>query len=439
MGNSASLRALAMTALVLLIFVPSAWARKWSDRFGNSMTAKFVRVHEGKAVFLRAGKVVMVAFGDLVDEDQQYIRNELEASGQASLLPPAVSRSDAPSGWKSDNRTEVASQGLPKLPVVQRVWTDVQDRKITAGFVRTDGDEVVLLVDGKEVNVSLARLSRSDQNYVRARERAETLAANRGGESPLPTGVHFPGSGSTPPGSAQPAANGWLNSIPGIPEQSGWRGATELVSSGVPAPSGAAETYGNEPGSTAHAGMPHGSTADSGHETVGNRPSDSHRDLSNGGAGSGSGRNGIANEPEAYASNLPAGYPASGSRHSGMPTAFRHAPPSASITPPSPPMPAMPDPPQMPPSMFEEVGLCSNCNKEVSDDFGAGDNCPHCGVFFAYEEDESGQKIKTANSPQEDRSRITGRSIRGIVKLVFFGFAAVAGLCGWLCRKVAGE
>jgi predicted RNA-binding Zn-ribbon protein involved in translation (DUF1610 family) len=37
-------------------------------------------------------------------------------------------------------------------------------------------------------------------------------------------------------------------------------------------------------------------------------------------------------------------------------------------------------------SPFQQVGVCSSCNKEVPDSVTAGDKCPHCGVFFSKDE-----------------------------------------------------
>jgi hypothetical protein len=88
------------------------------------------------------------------------------------------------------------------------------------------------------------------------------------------------------------------------------------------------------------------------------------------------------------------------------------------------------------PDWQQEGGVCSNCNKEVSDEYGAGDNCPHCGVFFEYEEDEHGNKTEVATNSGGSDVRVTGRGIRGIVKLLLFGFVGVASLVGWVCRKL---
>jgi predicted RNA-binding Zn-ribbon protein involved in translation (DUF1610 family) len=42
-----------------------------------------------------------------------------------------------------------------------------------------------------------------------------------------------------------------------------------------------------------------------------------------------------------------------------------------------------------------EVKVCLNCKKEVPASTKAGDRCPHCGVYFAYEQNRDGSKTYT--------------------------------------------
>ena len=41
---------------------------------------------------------------------------------------------------------------------------------------------------------------------------------------------------------------------------------------------------------------------------------------------------------------------------------------------------------------FEETYVCTNCNKQLPKNIKAGDRCPHCRAFLAYEEGPNGQK-----------------------------------------------
>jgi hypothetical protein len=52
-------------------------------------------------------------------------------------------------------------------------------------------------------------------------------------------------------------------------------------------------------------------------------------------------------------------------------------------------------PPRFAPQMVE-YKYCKQCGKTVPNNLGAGDKCPHCGVFFSFEEDTSGKIIKRA-------------------------------------------
>ena len=78
--------------------------------------------------------------------------------------PSAASKPIADVIEKPSNPSTAPKKG----PAEERTWTDVQGRKITAQFVRADGDAVVLLKHEKEVTVPLARLSPGDRAYVRS-------------------------------------------------------------------------------------------------------------------------------------------------------------------------------------------------------------------------------------------------------------------------------
>lgn len=73
----------------ILILPDLVFARTWHDRAGRRMTGDFVRVHNGRIVLRRTGgAVVTVDFGDLVESDQEFLREELESRNQGDLLPP---------------------------------------------------------------------------------------------------------------------------------------------------------------------------------------------------------------------------------------------------------------------------------------------------------------------------------------------------------------
>jgi hypothetical protein len=64
--------------------------RKWSDRRGKQITARFIRFHEGKAILMQGNKPVDVPFGDLGDADQTFLKERFEALGKGDDVPPAI-------------------------------------------------------------------------------------------------------------------------------------------------------------------------------------------------------------------------------------------------------------------------------------------------------------------------------------------------------------
>ena len=117
------------------------------------------------------------------------------------------------------------------------------------------------------------------------------------------------------------------------------------------------------------------------------------------------------------------------------------------------PPPSFPGRPE--PDEDEIDGYCSNCDAPIPASIGAGDKCPSCGVFFEYEEDEYGREqhysdqsnldataqanIREFEQEQSSSSfRLRGRSIRGIVWLVFVVGGGLLTFAGWIGRKVMG-
>jgi hypothetical protein len=64
--------------------------RKWTDRRGKQVNARFVRFHDGKAILMQGNKPVDVPFGDLSDADQAFLKERYEALGKGDDVPPAI-------------------------------------------------------------------------------------------------------------------------------------------------------------------------------------------------------------------------------------------------------------------------------------------------------------------------------------------------------------
>jgi len=75
-------------ALLLLCATAEAKYRTWTDTQERTVTADFVRINNGNVVLKQNnGKVIQVPYLSLSDEDQEFVRELLEAKGQADQLP----------------------------------------------------------------------------------------------------------------------------------------------------------------------------------------------------------------------------------------------------------------------------------------------------------------------------------------------------------------
>jgi len=76
-----------LAAFLTLAVSAAAMARTWTDSQGRKIQAKFVRIHQGKVILDRGGKVLSMSYFRLSEEDQEYVRKQLEAKGQGHLIP----------------------------------------------------------------------------------------------------------------------------------------------------------------------------------------------------------------------------------------------------------------------------------------------------------------------------------------------------------------
>ncbi|MBW3598198.1 MAG: hypothetical protein KY475_13125 [Planctomycetes bacterium] len=61
--------------------------REWSDDQGNTVRAKYIRIHEDNVMLMQGRKVVPCPIAKLSAEDQDYLRTLLEARGEGHLMP----------------------------------------------------------------------------------------------------------------------------------------------------------------------------------------------------------------------------------------------------------------------------------------------------------------------------------------------------------------
>ncbi len=350
----------------LVFFVPPswAWARTWTDARGRQIEAEFVRVHNGRAVLKQGAKVHAVPWTFLSEKDQDYLRERLKEEGKEHLAPKKI---DVPGSSPSDSAPadgdlEPGAEDDADKVEENRTWTDLKGNQIVAGFAGIEAGRVVLDQDGLTRDFPFQFFSLSDQAYVRRIMEGRGL----GHLVPAP-----PGSLSSPPSAAAPP----------------------MVPGSRPGPN----TMAGGPRNPPFPSMP-GMRRDPGHAGPSHRPTG------------------------------PSHFPGPGrqaSVRSHVPTpsipARSHRPRMASHRPsrirtPRVEMPDMSVPrPCVPhPEMVYEK-RCLSCNRAVPDSSKAGDRCPHCGVYWSYEEGPGGKKIW---APYAAFSGV------GVVIVVLFGVLA---------------
>jgi hypothetical protein len=200
--------------LCVLAFALPAFARPWSDTEGHTVEGEFVRVVKGKVVINISGHMIQVPFGHLIEDDQEYVREQLEAHGLANQLP--ARKKPAPSKDETDAKPAESDPAAndPK-PGPQRKWTDIAGRSIEASFVGMENGNVVLRYKGKRTPYPFDKFSLADRQYVR------TEMTIRGEADKVPP-VGSPGNvqpGPTTPQfvQTQPPASTPQNTFPSTP------------------------------------------------------------------------------------------------------------------------------------------------------------------------------------------------------------------------------
>lgn len=67
---------------LLVALAVQASARTWTDIHGRTAKAEFVRVYQGNVILLRENRVVKVPLGNLCQQDQEYVTQQMAAKGQ---------------------------------------------------------------------------------------------------------------------------------------------------------------------------------------------------------------------------------------------------------------------------------------------------------------------------------------------------------------------
>ena len=151
-------------------FAMNAHGRTWTDSQGNKTNAKFVRIHEGMVVLLRGNTPLRLPFESFSEEDQQYLREMMEAEGKGNLLPP-------PNAEGEDAATPT------------RTWTDRQGNRLVGRLIKVEGANAYLQVGAHAKPYPLNGFSPVDQEFIR-----NWMVRNPGAGMPAP---NMPGTGSS--------------------------------------------------------------------------------------------------------------------------------------------------------------------------------------------------------------------------------------------------
>jgi hypothetical protein len=308
MKENLSMRRSVCLAVCVLLFAAPAFARTWNDTEGHSVEGDFVRVLKGKVVINSAGRMIQVPFGHLVEEDQDFVREELEKHGLGNQLPARKKKATDSSSESKPKEKPAADIPDTEKPAAAdesklgptRTWTDLQGRSVQARFIGMEDSKVVLQVKGKRSTFPFDKFSVADQQYVRA----EMTGRGEAGKVPA-------------------------EAAPGVPAGSQWVHTQPPAQPPMGGPS-----------------MP--------------RPS-------------------FPAPPEHRFPSVP------------TPAPFQPPPVVAPSFPAPVQRPAIQpfQPPSIPtyvnqPTMTGKV--CTGCGKVVPSNLTAGDHCPHCGVFFGYDQ-----------------------------------------------------
>ncbi|PHR97739.1 MAG: hypothetical protein COA78_27100 [Blastopirellula sp.] len=64
--------------------------REWTSTTGKKIKAKFVRMHEGRVILIVGHRAVRGEFSKFSEEDQGFLRTNLEAMGRGDQIPSKI-------------------------------------------------------------------------------------------------------------------------------------------------------------------------------------------------------------------------------------------------------------------------------------------------------------------------------------------------------------
>jgi hypothetical protein len=135
------------TALILLpTLVHAGESRSWTDRQGRQIEAEFVRVFNGTAILKQGTRILSVPLNNLSEADQAFVNNDGEAPPEEVAQPTPLDAPTAPE---------------------KRTWTDLNGNQIEATFVRLHASQVVLEAGGRVKSLDIEKFTDDDHAYVK--------------------------------------------------------------------------------------------------------------------------------------------------------------------------------------------------------------------------------------------------------------------------------
>lgn len=417
-------------AILALPLCAAAETRTWTDNLGRKIQADFIRADNGKVVLLFNGAESIVPITQLSESDQQWLRDHANEVTSAVGLPS----DDKPAGTGGDLPGLEAVR--PKKLASNRTWTERSGRKVTAKFVRVHQGNVVLTQGNRIKTIAFNQFTDSDQDYIKQllRQQGEDAIADQldrlsaqnalAAKTPRPSaGQPQTGRPNTgPPNMGRPTMGGpSFPTMPRPPTSFGPGAAFDRMQQQMEKSRRDMERRTQEMQERARRDQ---EEAERRRQEANDRREAMRREQEQQQQRDAERQRLEAEQRRRDDEQRQREMQEQLAQNSSQPA---YTPPA--ITPPNIPSAAPPsftEPSAMPAGPDVIDGYCDECGKDVPASIGAGDHCPHCGIYFEYEEDEDGTVTYADNSSGGSSFRLRRIPIKGIVTLVLIVLGGIA-------------
>lgn len=182
------LRFLILPVLLLLFVASSLDAREWTDKRGRTYDGLFSGMVNGVVEIDSNGRILRIPFDDLIEADQQYVREQMAAIGGNAGDPGGAGAGNPGAGNQGAGNQGVGNQGgnpnagnsgpgtdtgsggagieVPTLN--ERLWTDTNGQTVSGRFGGLVDENTITIVqpNNGRVDVPINNLSDADKAYV---------------------------------------------------------------------------------------------------------------------------------------------------------------------------------------------------------------------------------------------------------------------------------